>query len=86
VDAEDEGFKLTHYVDVDGQVDAREEKFTAFGWEDANHRPLLAFVGLIEGRHTVALSKKRLWFNFRVISAIYKSASEDRPVHVQLKQ
>lgn len=85
VDQEKEGFKLVHYVDVDGKVDAREEKFPAFGWEDANHRPLLSFVDLIEGRESVALSRSRLEFNFSVVSAIYKSAAEGKPVHVQLK-
>ncbi|RSL51445.1 hypothetical protein CEP54_011404 [Fusarium duplospermum] len=80
-----EGFKLVHYVDVDGKVDAREEKFPAFGWEDANHRPLLSFVDLIEGRESVALSRSRLEFNFSVVSAIYRSASEGKPIHVQLK-
>ncbi|MCJ1309679.1 hypothetical protein MMC25_003339 [Agyrium rufum] len=78
-------FRLTHYVDVDGKVDAREEEFPAFGWEDANHRPLLAFVDLIKGRDSVALSPSRLEFNFAVVSAIYKSASEGKPVHVQIK-
>ncbi|KAJ3504627.1 hypothetical protein NM208_g16311 [Fusarium decemcellulare] len=85
VDAVKEGFKLVHYVDVDGKVDAKEEKFAAFGWEDANQRPLLAFVDLIEGRDSVALSRSRLEFNFGVVSAIYNCAAEGKPVHVQLK-
>ncbi|KAF4983052.1 hypothetical protein FZEAL_1452 [Fusarium zealandicum] len=84
VDEVKEGFKLVHYADIDGKVDAKEEKFPAFGWEDANQRPLLAFVALIEGRESVALSRSRLKFNFGVVSAIYKSASEGKPVHVQL--
>ncbi|KAF4465376.1 oxidoreductase family [Fusarium albosuccineum] len=85
VDAIKEGFKLVHYVDVDGKVDAKEEKFPAFGWEDANQRPLLAFVDLIEGRDSVALSRSRLEFNFGVVSAIYKCAAEGKPVHIELK-
>ncbi|KAK2041900.1 oxidoreductase family protein [Colletotrichum somersetense] len=85
VDALQEGFRLVHSVDVNGQVQNKEEKFTAFGWEDANQRPLLSFVDLIEGRDSVALSRSRLEFNFCVVSAIYKCASEGKPVHVQLK-
>lgn len=85
VNVSEEFFKLTHFADVDGKVQAREEKFQAFGWEDANHRPLLAFVDMIEGHDSVALSHNRLEFNFVVIAAIYKSASERRPVHVELK-
>ncbi|RTE82470.1 hypothetical protein BHE90_002983 [Fusarium euwallaceae] len=85
VDEMAEGFKLVHYMDVDGKVDAREEMFPAFGWEDANHRPLLSFVDLIEGRESVALSRSRLEFNFSVVSAIYRSASEGKPIQVQLK-
>ena len=81
-----EGFKLIHYADSAGKVEAKEEEFPAFGWEDANHRPLLSFVDLIEGRDSVALSRSRLEFNFAVISAIYKSASEGKPVNVSLKQ
>lgn len=53
--------------------------------EDANHRPLLSFVHLIEDRDSVALSRSRLEFNFGVVSAVYKSASEGKPVHVQPK-
>lgn len=86
VDELKEGFKLVHYVDVDGQVEAKEEKFPAFGWEDANHRPLLSFVDMIEGRESLALPGNRLEFNFAVISAMYKSASEGKPFHVQLKK
>ncbi|KAM0421168.1 hypothetical protein ACHAPT_011060 [Fusarium lateritium] len=85
VDEAQEGFRLVHYVDVDGKVDAREKKFPAFGWEDANHRPLLAFVDLIEGRDSVALPRNRLEFNFSVVLAISRSALEGKPVHVQLK-
>ncbi|KAI5463880.1 hypothetical protein BGZ63DRAFT_423184 [Mariannaea sp. PMI_226] len=85
VDETQEGFRLVHYVDVGGKVEAREEKFTAFGWEDANQRPLLAFVDLIEGRDSVALSKNRLKFNFGVASAIYECVTEGKPVHIQLK-
>lgn len=84
VDEAHEGFRLVHYVDIDGQVNAREEKFPAFGWEDANLRPLLSFVELIEDRETMALPRSRLEFNFAVILAIYKSASEGNSVHVQL--
>ncbi|KAK1593855.1 oxidoreductase family protein [Colletotrichum navitas] len=85
VDELQEGFGLLHSVDVDGKVQNKEEKFPAFGWEDANQRPLLSFVDLIEGRDSVALSRSRLEFNFSVVSAIYKCASEGKPVHVQLK-
>ncbi|KAK1996710.1 NAD(P)-binding protein [Colletotrichum falcatum] len=87
VDDESEaaGFRLVHSVDVDGKVENREERFAAFGWEDANRRPLLSFVDLIQGRDTAALSRSRLEFNFGVVSAIYKCASEGKPVHVQLK-
>lgn len=85
VDALEEGFKLVHYVDANGKVEARQDKFPAFGWEDANQRPLLAFAELIEGRESVALSRSRLEFNFGVVSAIYKCASDGKPVHVQLK-
>ncbi|OHE92725.1 oxidoreductase family protein [Colletotrichum orchidophilum] len=85
VDALEEGFKLVHYVDDNGKVDAREETFPAFGWEDANQRPLLSFVDLIEGRDSEALSRSRLEFNFSVMLAIYKCASEGKPVHIQLK-
>lgn len=86
VDEVEEGFKFVHYVDVDGTVDAKEEKFPAFGWEDANVRPLLSFVDLIEGRESVALSRSRLEFNFGVISAIYRCAAEGKPVHVQIRK
>ncbi|MBE3050111.1 Gfo/Idh/MocA family oxidoreductase [Candidatus Bathyarchaeota archaeon] len=86
VDALEEGFELVHYVDADGEVKAREEKFPGFGWEDANLRPLLSFVDLIEGRESVALPRSRLEFNFSVISAIYKSAAEGKSVHVELKK
>ncbi|EFQ30568.1 oxidoreductase family protein [Colletotrichum graminicola] len=85
VDELEEGFGLVHSVDVNGKVQNKEEKFPAFGWEDANQRPLLSFVDLVEGRNSVALSRSRLEFNFAVVSAIYKCASEGTPVHVQLK-
>ncbi|KAK1623518.1 oxidoreductase family protein [Colletotrichum phormii] len=85
VDELEQGFRLVHYVDGNGKVDAREEKFPAFGWEDANQRPFLSFVDLLEGRDSVALSRSRLEFNFGVVSAIYKCASEGKPVHVLLK-
>ncbi|KAG9250057.1 uncharacterized protein F5Z01DRAFT_430381 [Emericellopsis atlantica] len=85
VDAAQEGFRLTHYTDKNGEVDAEEQMFPGFGWEDANQRPLLAFVELIEGRESLALSRSRMEFNFGVVLAIYKSASEGKPIHVQLK-
>ncbi|KAK1984713.1 oxidoreductase family protein [Colletotrichum cereale] len=85
VDELQEGFRLVHSVDVDGKVENKEERFPAFGWEDANQRPLLSFVDLIEGRDSVALSRSRLEFNFGVVSSIYKCAFEGRPVQVQLK-
>ncbi|ORY17060.1 hypothetical protein BCR34DRAFT_475384 [Clohesyomyces aquaticus] len=84
VDALEQGFKLVHYVDAKGIVEAKEDKFAAFGWEDANLRPLISFVDLIEGRESVALSRNSLEFNFAVVSAIYKSVSEGNPVHVRM--
>ncbi|KAF2271317.1 oxidoreductase family protein [Westerdykella ornata] len=85
VDPLEQGFKLVHYFDADGKVEASEEKFAAFGWEDANLRPLLSFVDLIEGRSSEALSRDRLEFNFAVISAIYRCISQGNPVHVRMK-
>lgn len=84
VNASEEFFKLVHFLDVEGEMQAREENFPAFGWEDANHRPLLAFVTMIEGRESVALPRDRLKFNFAVIAAIYEVASKGRAVHVEL--
>ena len=86
VDPLEQGFKLTQYADVKGEVDTKEQKFEAFGWENANLRPLLAFVDLIEGRESVALSRNRLEFNFSTVLAMYKCAAEKRPITVDLKQ
>lgn len=77
-------FKLVHYRDVHGSVDARESTFPAFGWDGANARPLLSFVDLINGNKTTILPTARIKFNFAVVSAIYRSASQGTAVHVQL--
>lgn len=83
-DGAEANFKLTHYVDVEGQVEAREELFPSIGWNDANLLPLLSFVDLIEGHPNVALSQARIAFNFGVAVAIYKSAFEGVAISLQL--
>ncbi|KAH8170365.1 oxidoreductase family, NAD-binding rossmann fold domain-containing protein [Sarocladium implicatum] len=85
VDPLEQGFKLTQFADANGEVEAKEQKFEAFGWENANLRPLLAFVDLIEGKESVALDRKRLEFNFGVVLGMYKCAEEKKPVTVELK-
>lgn len=84
VDALEQGFRLKHYVDVNGKVETKEEVFPGFGWEDANLRPLLAFVDLVKGRDSVALTRNRLEFNFALLSAIYKCAADGKQVEVKM--
>ncbi|KAL2065205.1 hypothetical protein VTL71DRAFT_2874 [Oculimacula yallundae] len=78
-----DSFQLVHFVDVDGKVVAKKEKFPAFGWNTANFRPLHSFVDLLEGHETLALSEAQLLFNFEVVSAVYEVAATGKAVSVE---
>ncbi|KAH8805222.1 hypothetical protein F5884DRAFT_679177 [Xylogone sp. PMI_703] len=78
-------FQLIHFTDVEGAVNTREENFPAFGWDGSNARPLLSFIDLIEGHDSIILPPSKIEFNFAILAAIYKSASEHVAVRVELK-